>query len=169
MKIYHPEYHELDKEKQNLLLQAREILPNAYNIYSGFRVACAVMTSSGKIFRSCNMENASYGLSICAEPGAIQSALSHGETQITMVAIVGGFTDKTDGLPPLPCGRCRQIISEASYIANDDIEIISANIGFSKIIVTSILELLPAPFSAGDLNLKKKILEFKKRSFNHEN
>lgn len=169
MRINHLHFQDLSAEKKDLLVKAKEILPNAYNIYSGFSVACAVLTLSGKIFRSCNMENASYGLSICAEPAAIQSALSHGEYQIKTIAIVGGFTDKKEGLPPFPCGRCRQIISEASFISNDDIEILSANIDFTKIVSTSILELLPAPFSVADLNMKKKIREFISKVEKHEN
>jgi len=70
--------------------------------------------------------------------------------------------------PPMPCGRCRQIISEASFLAGDDIEIISANVDLSKVIITSILELLPAPFSLNDLHLKSKIHEFKMRSVKKE-
>ncbi len=86
---------------------ARKVAANAYSPYSGFAVGAAVLASSGKIYAGCNIENVSYGLSICAERVAVFAALSDGERKIRALAV---FTN-TDGVTP-PCGACLQVIAE---------------------------------------------------------
>lgn len=92
----------------NLLIkEAKKVRKNAYTPYSKFKVGAAVVCSSGKIYTGCNVENASFGLTICAERNAIASAVASGEKKITAIAIVAD----TDILTP-PCGACRQVIYE---------------------------------------------------------
>ncbi|MCR5784245.1 MAG: cytidine deaminase [Eubacterium sp.] len=100
---------ELIKELINAAFFARD---NAYIPYSGFAVGAAVFTEGGKIYTGCNVENASYGATVCAERCAIFKAVSEGETRIKAIAICGG--PKSVGVEEycMPCGICRQVISE---------------------------------------------------------
>jgi len=161
-------FNSLSSVKQNLLNQAAEIINNCYNIYSNYSVAAALITKSGKIYRSCNFENASYGLSICAEPGVLQSAFSMGDCLIECIAVIGGFADHSSGEPPMPCGRCRQLISEASFISGKNIDIVASNLDFSTIIETNIEYLLPAPFNLKNLQMVDKIESYKLKCKNYE-
>ena len=102
-----------------LIAEAKMAREKAYAPYSNFKVGAAVLTSNGKIFSGCNIENSSYGLSICAERAAIFNAVSSGYKKFTKIAVV------TDSEPPAsPCGACRQVIFEFG----DDIEVIMANL-----------------------------------------
>jgi len=92
---------------EDLLEAARSALRQAYAPYSGFRVGAAIRTASGGIFAGCNVENASYPVSLCAERGAIAAAILAGEREITEVLIV---SDSPDPCPP--CGMCRQALWE---------------------------------------------------------
>lgn len=92
-----------------MLAAASDARERAYAPYSGFRVGAAVEGGSGKVYSGCNVENASYGLSICAERAAICRAVAEGETQVKTVVVVAG-EDK----PARPCGTCLQFIAEFS-------------------------------------------------------
>lgn len=92
---------------QNLANLSKEASLNAYMPYSNFPVGAAILTASGKIYSGCNVENASYGLTNCAERTAIFSAIADGEKEITMVVV---YTPTPN--PSSPCGACRQVISE---------------------------------------------------------
>jgi cytidine deaminase len=92
---------------RRLVTAARRAAKDAYAPYSKFRVGAAVLTRSGKIFTGCNVENASYGLSNCAERTAIFSAVAGGNRELTAVAV---YTPTRK--PTLPCGACRQVINE---------------------------------------------------------
>lgn len=128
----------------NLLIQeAMEARKQAYTPYSHFKVGAAILTKNNQIFRGCNVENASYGLSNCAERTAIFKAVSEGEQDIQAIAIVGD----TEG-PISPCGACRQVISE---FANEHTKVILANLK-GDVVETTIHELLPGFFSAKDLS-----------------
>ncbi len=94
-------------ELENLIESAKQVRERAFAPYSNFKVGAAVQTKSGKIFTGCNVESASYGLTVCAERVAIWKAVSEGETEFEQIAVVAG----TDELTP-PCGACRQIIWE---------------------------------------------------------
>ncbi len=97
-----------DRKLQELFLAAKEAMKNAYSPYSGFRVGAAVRLSDGAIFAGCNIENASYGASNCAERVAIQNASSQrGQIVIEDVVVI---TDAP--VPWPPCGLCRQVIAE---------------------------------------------------------
>jgi len=90
----------------DLLDQARRAATHAYAPYSGFPVGAAVLTSTGEIFTGCNVENAAYGSTLCAERGAVMAMVAAGFREIDTVAVVG-----PDG-PCWPCGACRQVLSE---------------------------------------------------------
>jgi cytidine deaminase len=96
-----------EAEIQRLLRSAHEVRTRAYAPYSNFQVGAALMTDTGKIFGGCNVENASYGLAICAERSAIASAVSAGERKFRAIAIVSGSDTACS-----PCGACRQFMVE---------------------------------------------------------
>ena len=97
-----------NKDKQDELLKAaRTAAQNAYAPYSNYKVGAAVLTGDNRIFTGCNIENASYGLTICAERVAIFNARLHGAKRFKIVAI---HAPKPHD--PLPCGACRQVMSE---------------------------------------------------------
>ncbi|WP_295087804.1 cytidine deaminase [Ruminococcus sp.] len=88
----------------------------AYSKYSGFSVGAALLTSDGKLFTGCNIENASYSLTNCAERTAIFKAVSEGHTEFAAIAIAGSMTDDFSK-PCCPCGACLQVMSE--FCGND--------------------------------------------------
>ncbi len=138
---------DMSEEVQELLTQARYVAKNAYNRYSGFYVGAAVRTSTGNIYTGANLENASLGLTLCAEPSAIANANSKGDFNIVSIAISGGYPDSGIDFPPVtPCGRCRQLIFEASRVSNTNIKVYCSNLELTKILETSIEELLPYAF-----------------------
>lgn len=91
----------------SLVGAARKARRNAYSPYSGVKIGAAVLTSGGRVFAGCNIENASYGLSCCAERTAIFKAVSEGHRDIIALAVVGKSEDFTK-----PCGACRQVMVE---------------------------------------------------------
>ncbi len=90
-------------------LRARALaaLPNAHAPYSGFRVAAALLTRDGRVFTGVNVENASYGLTVCAERNAVGAAVTAGARAFSAIAVVCSGTE-----PPAPCGACRQVLAE---------------------------------------------------------
>lgn len=104
---------------EKLLMAAQQVKEKAYAPYSHFRVGAALSTPSGKIYMGCNVENTSYGLTICAERNAIFQMVADGELQISEILVIG---DTEDFLPP--CGACRQVIAE---FANKDTVIYMCN------------------------------------------
>lgn len=126
-----------------LVEKAIDARQKAYVPYSKFKVGAAVLSGDDQLFLGCNIENASYGLTNCAERTAIFKAVSEGEKGIKAIAIVGD----TDG-PISPCGACRQVIAE---FAEENTKIILSNLK-GETAETSIKELLPGFFSSKDLN-----------------
>lgn len=124
-----------------LIAAARAARENAHAPFSHFRVGAAVRAKSGRIFAGCNIENASYGLTICAERVAIFKAISEGEGEFSAIAVV---TD-AEALTP-PCGACRQIIWEFC----GDVPVILANLR-GKVERERSLDLLPRPFDSSHL------------------
>lgn len=123
----------MQKNYIQLLDFARDARANAYAPYSGFAVGAAVLTIEGMVFTGSNVENASYGLSICAERVAITKAVSAGKKEFVAIA-VAGEGDVT------PCGACRQFIFEFG----SDIDVLYLR--NKKVVVKKISELLPEGF-----------------------
>jgi len=121
---------------EELIERARQVRHHAYAPYSHFRVGAALLASDGRVFTGCNVENASYGLTICAERAAIFKAISEGALEFIKIALVTDTEELT-----APCGACRQVIWEFS----SDITVIMANLrGDQRTCLIS--ELLPYPF-----------------------
>lgn len=121
---------------QNFVEKARDALKNAYAPYSGFKVAAVVITKRGGVYTGVNIENASYGLTICAERVAVFKAVSEGDRDIETVVV---YTDTDEPTPP--CGACRQVIAEFNPEA--DIILVSK----SRTVRLKLGELLPMPFT----------------------
>ena len=127
-----------DNTDQDLIDAAREVRENAYAPYSNFQVGAAVEADNGDIYVGCNVESASYGLTVCAERVAIWKGISRGEKHFKRIAVVVD----TEELTP-PCGVCRQIIWEFC----GDIPVTLANLsGATETFTAS--ELLPRAFDA---------------------
>ncbi len=127
--------------KEILLDAAKIIRQKAYSPYSKFKVGAAVLAESGIVYIGCNIENASYSLTCCAERVALFDAIKSGEQSFTAMAIVAD----TPG-PITPCGSCRQVMSE---FFNKETIIYLANLEGKEITVT-MEELLPFSFEASD-------------------
>ena len=107
---------------QELMNNAKEAAKNSYSPFSRFAVGAAVITPNGKIYRGCNVENSSFGLTNCAERTAIFKAVSEGEREILAVAIYSPNTDSC-----YPCGACRQVLYE--FQGDEEIVVVTENLG----------------------------------------
>lgn len=96
---------------EELCALAIKAMENAYVPYSGYRVGAALLTKSGKVYTGCNIENASYSPTVCAERTAIFKAVSEGEREFLKIAVAGGKNGEITGEFP-PCGVCRQVMAE---------------------------------------------------------
>ena len=131
-----------DRELMTLAEKARE---QAYAPYSGFRVGAALQTKSGKIYTGCNIENAAYTPTNCAERTAVFKAVSEGEKEFSAIAIVGGKGDEPSELCA-PCGVCRQVLAE---FCEGNFKIL---LGTKENIRTyKLAEILPCSFGKNDL------------------
>ena len=130
---------------EQLIAEARAAREKAYAPYSNFKVGAAVLTRDGKIYHGCNIENASYGLTNCAERTAFFSAIADGykSGDFDQIAVVGD----TEG-PVSPCGACRQVILE---LGGADLVVILANLE-NAVDISSPAALLPGAFSNADLS-----------------
>ncbi|MCM0648820.1 cytidine deaminase [Clostridium swellfunianum] len=130
-------------EYKDLISTALKFREQAYVPYSNFKVGAAVLTEDGSIYGGCNIENASYGATNCAERTAIFKAVSEGHKVIKAVAVVGDVSTYT-----FPCGICRQVIAE---FADTSIPIILIK-NEKEYIVKTLEEVLPGAFTKQDLN-----------------
>lgn len=120
----------------SLVARAREARLGALAEYSNFKVGAAIETAAGEIITGCNIENATYGLTMCAERVAIYKALSDGHRDFRRIAIVADTPEPTP-----PCGACRQILWEYA----GDVEVVLANLGAVSARYL-MRDLLPGPF-----------------------
>ena len=120
-----------------LIEKALEAREKAYAPYSKFKVGVAVLTAGGKIYTGCNVENASYPVGICAERVAMSKAVADGETEFTVIAIVGSGENYC-----MPCGMCRQFMAD---FCKEDFEIIVAK-SIDEYEIIKMGELLPYTF-----------------------
>ncbi len=126
----------MEHSEQELIDAATKVRDHAYAPFSNFRVGSAIETDDGQIIDGCNVESASYGLTVCAERVAIWKAISEGKRKIKHIAVVAD----TEELTP-PCGVCRQIIWEFG----GDIPVIMANLK-GKVETVQMKDLLPRAF-----------------------
>jgi len=127
----------------HLIEEAKKAREKAYVPYSKFAVGAALLTSDGKVYQGCNIENAAYSVGNCAERTALFKAYSEGDTSFTAL-VVTADTNR----PVPPCGACRQVISE---LCPKDMKIILTNLKGDTQELT-VEELLPGAFSPEDLN-----------------
>jgi len=97
--------------KRDICLAAVAAMKNSYSPYSHFTVGAALLTKNGKLYTGCNIENSAFGPTVCAERVAVFKAVSEGEVEFEMLAVVGGKNGIVEGVTP-PCGVCRQVLSE---------------------------------------------------------
>ena len=131
---------------ESLIEMAKEAMQHAYAPYSGYRVGAALLCADGTVYRGCNIENAAYGPTNCAERTAIFKAIYDGHRKFTAIAVCGGKDGNiTDAFPP--CGICRQVMRE---FCDDDflIYMIGANDSYQ---VCTLSDLLPFSFSPKDV------------------
>jgi cytidine deaminase len=128
---------------ENLIEESKKAREKAYVPYSKFGVGAAILTTDGKIYHGCNIENAAYSMCNCAERTALFSAYSQGDRDFSMLAVVAD-TDR----PCSPCGACRQVISE---LCPPEMKVVLTNLK-GEILETTVAELLPGAFSPEDLH-----------------
>lgn len=124
-----------------LIEEARKVLSNSYAPYSGVHVAAAILTSNGNVYRGVNVENSSYGLTICAERSAVSAMVTNGDRDPVAIAIV---SDLEEPIPP--CGACRQVLAEF----NPRMKVIMYSVKSKKTIIKNLEELFPQPFKLGN-------------------
>ncbi len=139
----------------DLIAAARAAAAHAHAPYSGFGVGAAVLLADGSVVTGCNFENASYGLSLCAETVALATVNAQGKLSLVReIAVAGGFLRDgaiTGSDPVTPCGRCRQIINEAASVSGHDTIIHCASGDGDAVTRHSLSALLPHGFGPDSL------------------
>lgn len=151
MNLREIKFETLPKIYQDLLYAAKRASKLSYSPYSHFKVGAALLTADNEIITGTNIENAAYGNTICAERVAIFKAISEGKKDFRAIAVIG-----TSGDVVTPCGSCRQVIKEFAELFNYDIEIIMSNEHMTKIVISTISNLLPASFTGDVLQERRK-------------
>lgn len=128
---------------EKLIEESKKAREKAYVPYSNFQVGAAILTTDGKVYHGCNIENAAYSMCNCAERTALFNAYSEGDRDFKMLAVVAD-TDR----PCSPCGACRQVISE---LCPSDMKVVLTNLKGDTLEIT-VAELLPGAFSPEDLH-----------------
>lgn len=139
---------EMEKRLVEAAMQARK---KAYAPYSHYMVGAALLTKNGTIYTGCNIENAAYGPSNCAERTAFFKAVSEGEREFTAIAIVGGGEMDTEGQYAAPCGVCRQVMAE--FCRPEEFQIVIAK-NTEDYYIKTLEDLLPDSF--GPANLRER-------------
>lgn len=138
----------LKDKKMELVEKALEARRFSYAPYSDFRVGAALLAKDGRIFTGCNVENASYGVTNCAERTALFKAVSEGAREFDAIAIVGGSGDASPKDIASPCGVCRQALAEFCEPSDFLILLGKGDLTWEE---HTLLELLPLSFSGRDL------------------
>ena len=129
---------------EKLIELAKEAMMHAYAPYSGFYVGAALLCADGAVYQGCNIENAAYGPTNCAERTAFFKAVYDGHRDFTAIAVVGGKEGQITGAVP-PCGVCRQVMRE--FVGDDFVVYMGGAEGYTAMTMT---ELLPAGFKASE-------------------
>ncbi|WEK43959.1 MAG: cytidine deaminase [Candidatus Sphingomonas colombiensis] len=146
------------RDRAALIAAARAAALHAHAPYSRFAVGAALLMRDGSVVTGANFENASYGLSLCAETVAVASASAAGRlNDIVEVAVIGGMMDAT-GTPTgtgivNPCGRCRQVLNEAAQMGGCDLIIHCGAAEGDAVVTYRLSELLPDAFGPADLGI----------------
>lgn len=140
--------------REELLDAARDAASRAYAPYSRFHVGAALLFADGSVVTGANVENASYGLSLCAETVAVAKVLSEDwRGGLEAVAVFGGMVDEAGHVNPrdvvTPCGRCRQVVSELAQLGGTDPLILC--LGSDEVVEIRLSELLPRAFGPANL------------------
>jgi cytidine deaminase len=141
-----------------LIAAAREAARHAHAPYSRFAVGAALLMTDGSLITGANVENASYGLSLCAETVAIATASAAGRLrEVVAVGVIGGAMDAegraTGTAPVSPCGRCRQVLNEAAQLGGRDLAVHCGGAEGDAIASYRLSELLPHAFGPADLGI----------------
>lgn len=147
-----------DQAQARLLIErAREAARNAHAPYSNFGVGAAVLLTDGSVVTGANFENASYGLSLCAETVAIAALSAAGRLRdVVAIGVIGGMME--DGVakgntPVRPCGRCRQVLNEAAQMGRRDLTVYCGGAEGDSVETHKLSDLLPHAFGPADLGL----------------
>lgn len=148
-------FKELPDGDQALIRAALEITRASYSPYSGFAVGAAVKGRSGRVHVGTNFENASYGITMCAEVAAITAANTAGEHVVDTIAVIGHKYTPPESIdqPVTPCGRCRQMIAEIAQSGGTNVRVLSCSGDLSTILETTIGELLPEAFGPASMGM----------------
>jgi cytidine deaminase len=149
----------MSEHATQLVAAARDASRNAHAPYSRFAVGAAVLLDDGTVITGANVENASYGLSLCAETVAIATASAAGRLRdIVAIGVIGGAMDAdgraTGTAPVSPCGRCRQVINEAAQMGGRDLPVHCGAAEGDAIRTYTVSELLPDAFGPADLGIR---------------
>lgn len=144
--------------RDQLIAAARDAARNAHAPYSRFGVGAALLLDDGRVVTGCNFENASYGLSLCAETVALARANCDGDLRrVVEVAVTGGVLAADGSISGsaivTPCGRCRQMLNEPASLAGRDIMVHCASADGAAVESFALSELLPRAFGPGDLGI----------------
>lgn len=146
--------NERDEDVAELIAAARAAMGHAHAPYSRFSVGAAVRLIDGSIVTGSNFENASYGLSLCAETVALATVNAQGRfADVAEIAVVGGAMDSVEEAVVTPCGRCRQIMNEAEQMAGRALIIYCATPSGSRVTTHRVADLLPLAFGPADLGI----------------
>ena len=148
----------MNEQATQLVAAARDAARNAHAPYSRFAVGAAVLLDDGTVITGANFENASYGLSLCAETVAIATASAAGRLRdIVAIGVIGGAMDAdgraTGSSPVSPCGRCRQVINEAAQMGGRDLPVHCGAAEGDAIRTYTVSDLLPDAFGPADLGI----------------
>ena len=142
-------------QREALMAAARAASAQAYAPYSRFHVGAALLLADGSVVTGANVENASYGLSLCAETVAVAKIMSDGgRGGLIAVAVIGGAPGASSGATPgaepvTPCGRCRQVLNEIAQLGGTDPVVLC--IGANEVVETTLAALLPLAFGPKNL------------------
>ena len=135
-----------DNNRDSLIAAAKRAMENSYSPYSKFRVGAALRFADGTVVTGTNIENASYGLTLCAETVAVAKAMDDGHRGgLEEIAVIGDTTD-----PVTPCGRCRQVLNEMAELGETDPIVWCA--GDGEVVQTRLSDLLPRAFGPASLS-----------------
>jgi cytidine deaminase len=148
-------FKDLAEGDQALIRAALDITRASYSPYSGFAVGAAVKGRSGRVHVGTNFENASYGITMCAEVAAITAANTAGEHTVDTIAVIGHKYTAPESVdqPVTPCGRCRQMIAEIAQSGGTNVRVLSCSGDLSNILETTIGELLPEAFGPASMGM----------------